>query len=97
MGLFTAAEAALADLAARVAALEGGTVEPLPVTYTPSPALILRSGDVVAGKSFTGYDYAVNAASGAYNQVVTGAAVRDSRFDGCKFGVKVGTGPVLRG
>lgn len=99
MGLFDAAEAAITDLAARVAALEGGTVEPPvePPTYTPSPALILRSGDVVAGKSFTGYDYAVNAASGAYNQAVTNAAVRDSRFDGCKFGVKVGTGPVSSG
>ena len=104
MGLFDLAEAHLAGLAVRVAALEGGTAEPPvdppvepPVTYTPSPALILRSGDVVQGKSFTGYDYAINAASGAYNQAVTNAAVRDSRFDGCKFGVKVGTGPISSG
>lgn len=99
MGLFDAAESALAGLVARVAALESGTVEPPvePPTYTPSAALILRSDDVVAGKSFAGYDYAVNAASGAYNQAVTNAAVRDCRFDGCKFGVKVGTGPISSG
>ena len=94
MGLFDVAAQKLADLEARVAALEGATE---PIVYEPSDGLFLWSGDVIDGKSFTGIDYAVNAASGAYNTAVTGATVSRCYFESCRFGIKAGSGPVCSG
>lgn len=100
MGLFTAAEAALADIAARVAALESGTVEPPvepPWEYTPSQPVTVFSGDVVERKSFASQTYPINFASGAHSQAVIGATVRDCLLTDCSRAVKIGSGPTCSG
>lgn len=100
MGLFDAAEAAITGLAARVAALESGTVEPPvepPWEYTPSQPVTVFSGDVVERKSFANQDYPINFASGAHSQAVTGATVRDCLLTDCSRAVKIGSGPTCSG
>ena len=95
MGLFDAAEAALAGLAVRVAALEGGTVEPPveppPVTYTPSGEVRITSGAALSTLSWTGLDV------GVWGEGSVGASISDCRADGCRFGIKIGSGPTTRG
>lgn len=93
MGLFDAAEAAMADLEGRVAALEGETVEP-PVEYVDSPALTLASGQTIANKRIAGTQLiAINTTSNASGQPTNDATVRNCLLDGQPFGLKVGDGP----
>lgn len=103
MGLFDAAEAAMADLAARVTALEGGTVEPPvepepePVTYTPSGTLTLATGSVIERKSFTDLAMGIKGTSNSGSIAINGAAIRDCLLTRCADGIKIGSGPQSSG
>lgn len=93
MGLFDAAESALADLEGRVAALEGGTIEP-PIEYEDSGPLTLASNQTIANKRIAGTQLiAINTTSNASGIVTNDATVRNCLLDGQHFGLKVGDGP----
>jgi hypothetical protein len=102
MGLFDAAEAAMADLAARVAALEGGTVEP-PVEpeLTDSPCLVLWTGDDVDSLRITGTgrdgpDICINGSTNAHSIPIDGASVRRCFLQTAGYGIKIGSGAVAK-
>jgi hypothetical protein len=101
MGLFAAAEATMADIAARVAALEGGAVEPPveppPVTYTPSGTLTLATGSVIERKSFTDLALGIKGTSNSGSIAINGAAIRDCLLTRCADGIKIGSGPQSSG
>ena len=70
MGLFDAAESALADLEGRVAALEGGAVEPPPIEYEDSGPLTLASNQTIANKRIAGPLIAGDPAGVTFENVV---------------------------
>ena len=88
MGLFDAAEAHLAGLEARVAALESPAP---PVTYTPSDEVCITSGATLSALSWSGLDV------GVWGEGSEDASVSDCRADSCRFGIKIGSGPTTRG
>ena len=94
MGLFDTAAQKLADLEARVAALEGATE---PIVYEPSATHILKTGDAVERKSFTDLTYGILGHSNSGGVAINGAAIRDCLITRCPDGIKIGSGPQSSG
>lgn len=101
MGLFDTANARLADIEARLTALEGGTVEPpvTPPVETISP-ITWRSGDVTENKRWTApacnwvtTGNEIMAITGSGIQTATG---RNLMFENIGCGAKIGSGSQSR-